>query len=273
MVRGALAAVTIRKEIMDSDKLSLPNRSAGEKNPIPPPKQLKLDDLSMWKKLPYDNKYPLHKRPEKDVELFTSDLGKSLYEWYPGKKFELTSDKKTSIPFPTYISLHDPYLRTYFETLPSYKNLVDKGLITPDGKVKVHISEFNRYRMYLHHIWTMHINHLRNNHAEVIADSLQDQFEPNHVVGRELFDQRIHDEVTNFINTPHVQEIEPTTPTEVLSYVQRLKPRKSPGLDQISNPVRFSTQVLDSSSTAQSNGVDSQWLCQARGHGYTFFWT
>ncbi|GFV93294.1 hypothetical protein TNCV_941211, partial [Trichonephila clavipes] len=44
-----------------------------------------------------------------------------------------------------------------------------------------------------------------------------------------------HDEVTNFINTPHVQEIEPTTPTEVLSYVQRLKPRKSPGLDQISN--------------------------------------
>ncbi|GFY60599.1 hypothetical protein TNIN_231441 [Trichonephila inaurata madagascariensis] len=149
---------------MDSDKLSLPNRSAGEKNPIPPPKQLKLDDLSMWKKLPYDNKYPLHKRPEKDVEFVTSDLGKSLYEWYPGKKFELTSDKKTSIPFPTYISLHDPYLRTYFETLPSYKNLVDRGLITPDGKVKVHISEFNRYRMYLHHVWIMHINHIRNNH-------------------------------------------------------------------------------------------------------------
>ncbi|GFU82664.1 probable RNA-directed DNA polymerase from transposon X-element [Trichonephila clavipes] len=39
--------------------------------------------------------------------------------------------------------------------------------------------------------------------SEVIADSLQEQFEPNHVVGRELFDQRIHDEVTNFINTPH----------------------------------------------------------------------
>ncbi|GFS91111.1 probable RNA-directed DNA polymerase from transposon X-element [Trichonephila clavipes] len=71
--------------------------------------------------------------------------------------------------------------------------------------------------------------------AKVIADSLQEQFEPNHVAGRELFDHRIHDEVTNFINTPHVQEIEPTTPTEVLSYVQRLKPRKSPGLDQISN--------------------------------------
>ncbi|GFV64371.1 probable RNA-directed DNA polymerase from transposon X-element [Trichonephila clavipes] len=63
-----------------------------------------------------------------------------------------------------------------------------------------------------------------------LLHSLQAQFEPNHVAGRELFDQRIHDEVTNFINTPHVQEIEPTTPTEVLSYVQRLKPRKSPDL-------------------------------------------
>ncbi|GFT22841.1 RNA-directed DNA polymerase from mobile element jockey [Trichonephila clavipes] len=30
-------------------------------------------------------------------------------------------------------------------------------------------------------------------------------------------------------------QIEPTTPTEVLTYVQRIKPRKSPGLDQISN--------------------------------------
>ncbi|GFW38947.1 probable RNA-directed DNA polymerase from transposon X-element [Trichonephila clavipes] len=68
-----------------------------------------------------------------------------------------------------------------------------------------------------------------------LLHSLQEQFEPNHVVGRELFDQRIHVEVTNFINTPHVQEIKPTTPTEVLSYVQRLKPWKSPRRDQISN--------------------------------------
>ncbi|GFW53883.1 probable RNA-directed DNA polymerase from transposon X-element [Trichonephila clavipes] len=55
--------------------------------------------------------------------------------------------------------------------------------------------------------------------AEVIADSLQEQFEPNHVAGREEFDQRIHEEVVNFLATPHGQEIEPTTPTEVLTYV------------------------------------------------------
>ncbi|GFX69632.1 probable RNA-directed DNA polymerase from transposon X-element [Trichonephila clavipes] len=71
--------------------------------------------------------------------------------------------------------------------------------------------------------------------AEVIAHSLQEQFEPNHVIGREEFTQRIHAEVENFLATPHVQEIEPTTPTEVLTYVQRIKPKKSPGLDQITN--------------------------------------
>ncbi|GFU97781.1 nucleic-acid-binding protein from transposon X-element [Trichonephila clavipes] len=73
--------------------------------------------------------------------------------------------------------------------------------------------------------------------AEVIADSLQEQFEPNHVAGREDFDQRKHEEVENFLATPHGQEIKPTTPTEVLTYVQRIKPKKSPGLDQISQIV------------------------------------
>ncbi|GFX42049.1 RNA-directed DNA polymerase from mobile element jockey [Trichonephila clavipes] len=97
------------------------------------------------------------------------------------------------------------FIRKPFQSIPPLKGALGSIVITPIEKV------------------------------EVIADSLQEQFEPNHVAGRELFDQRIHDEVTNFINTPHVQEIEPTTPTEILSYVQRLKPRKSPGLDQISN--------------------------------------
>ncbi|GFW71097.1 RNA-directed DNA polymerase from mobile element jockey [Trichonephila clavipes] len=66
-----------------------------------------------------------------------------------------------------------------------------------------------------------------------LLHSLQEQFEPNHVVGREDFAQRIHTEVEKFLATPLVQEIESTTPTEVLTYVQRIKPRKSPRLDQI----------------------------------------
>ncbi|GFX36265.1 probable RNA-directed DNA polymerase from transposon BS [Trichonephila clavipes] len=63
--------------------------------------------------------------------------------------------------------------------------------------------------------------------AEVIADSLQEQFEPNHVADREVFDQRIHEEVANFLATPHVQEIEPTTPTEVLTYQCGFRPKCS----------------------------------------------
>ncbi|GFW99312.1 RNA-directed DNA polymerase from mobile element jockey [Trichonephila clavipes] len=54
--------------------------------------------------------------------------------------------------------------------------------------------------------------------AEVIADSLQEQCEPNHVVGRELFDQRIHDEVTNFINTPFKKLNPPLQRKSYLTY-------------------------------------------------------
>ncbi|GFW69116.1 probable RNA-directed DNA polymerase from transposon X-element [Trichonephila clavipes] len=65
------------------------------------------------------------------------------------------------------------FLRKPFQSIPPFKGALGCIAITPIEK------------------------------AEVIADSLQDQFEPNHVAGRELFDQRIHDEVNNFINTPH----------------------------------------------------------------------
>ncbi|GFX10097.1 RNA-directed DNA polymerase from mobile element jockey [Trichonephila clavipes] len=64
--------------------------------------------------------------------------------------------------------------------------------------------------------------------AEVIADSLREQFEPNHVAGREEFDQRIHAEVENFLATPHVQEIEPTTPTEVFNLRTENQAQKIP---------------------------------------------
>ncbi|GFT87332.1 putative RNA-directed DNA polymerase from transposon X-element [Trichonephila clavipes] len=43
--------------------------------------------------------------------------------------------------------------------------------------------------------------------AEVIADSLQEQFEPNHVADREVFDQRIHEEVANFLATPTFKKL------------------------------------------------------------------
>ncbi|GFT76729.1 probable RNA-directed DNA polymerase from transposon X-element [Trichonephila clavipes] len=101
--------------------------------------------------------------------------------------------------------------------------------------------------------------------AEVIADSLQEQFEPNHVADREEFDQCIHEEVANFLATPRVQEIEPTTPTEVLTYVQRIKPKKSPGLDQITNrmiknlPLKFLFITLLINQLFKNNYFPDSW--------------
>ncbi|GFX77457.1 hypothetical protein TNCV_733161, partial [Trichonephila clavipes] len=107
-------------------------------------------------------------------------------------------------------------------------------------------------------------------------DGCKFNFEPNNHVAevRTFRPAHTHDEVTNFINTTFKNLRPETTPTEVLSYVQRLKPRNPPDLIRFPNPVRFSTQVLDSSPTAQSNGVDSQWLYAKHEATSTyFFWT
>ncbi|GFT45288.1 hypothetical protein TNCV_2452161 [Trichonephila clavipes] len=68
--------------------------------------------------------------------------------------------------------------------------------------------------------------------AEVIADSLQVQFELTTSLA-ENFRPTQHDEVTNFINTPHVQEIEPHSNGSLILRTEtqaQLIP-----LDQISN--------------------------------------
>ncbi|GFX72217.1 probable RNA-directed DNA polymerase from transposon X-element [Trichonephila clavipes] len=128
---------------------------------------------------------------------------------------------------------------------PKFKNV--PKILSPDIKSKIHQrnrlrkfrqrsrcpSIYSEFRTLSRALGSTAITPIEK--AEVIADSLQEQFEPNHVADREEFDQRIHEEVANFLATPHVQEIEPTTPTEVLTYVQRIKPKKSPGLDQITN--------------------------------------
>ena len=45
-----------------------------------------------------------------------------------------------------YDSLHDPFLRGYFDKPRTKRLLVHNDLITKDGKVKCDIKEFNRYR-------------------------------------------------------------------------------------------------------------------------------
>ncbi|GFV28009.1 hypothetical protein TNCV_4387871 [Trichonephila clavipes] len=65
----------------------------------------------------------------------------------------------------------------------------------------------------------------------------------NHVAGRELFDQCIHDEVTNFINTPHVQEIETDHSNGSLILRTETQAQKSPDLE----PLRFQSKYFPSS--------------------------
>ncbi|GIX66645.1 uncharacterized protein CDAR_45501 [Caerostris darwini] len=146
---------------MDLTLLSIPKAGALDKYPIPAPKDLQIKEFAMWKRCPTDQKHPVQKRPRKEIEFYRSKIGEQLHLRYPGKKFDQTGTAKPRIPTLTYNSLNDPYMRHYFRTLPSYKDLVDKGLVTADGKVRVDIKEFNQYRMYLHHIWTMEIDHLR----------------------------------------------------------------------------------------------------------------
>ncbi|GIY81281.1 uncharacterized protein CEXT_585791 [Caerostris extrusa] len=147
---------------MDRTLLSIPKAGALDKYPIPAPKDLQINEFAMWKRCPTDQKHPVQKRPRKEIEFYRSKIGEQLHLRYPGKRFDQTGTVKPRIPTLTYNSLNDPYMRHYFRTLPSYKDLVDKGLVTADGKVRVDIKEFNQYRMYLHHIWTMEIDHLRS---------------------------------------------------------------------------------------------------------------
>ncbi|GFX03174.1 RNA-directed DNA polymerase from mobile element jockey [Trichonephila clavipes] len=188
-------------------------------------------DLAVFKHIPFNHSVRV-----------LNDLSFDHYP-KPLPTVELTSNENIELAIS---ELNQNFTEAFVEaSKPKFKNA--PKILSPEIKFKIYErnrlrkfwqrtrcpSIYSEFRTLSRALGSIAITPIEK--AEVIADSLQEQFEPNHVVGRELFDQRIHDEVTNFINTPHVQEIEPTTPTEVLSYVQRLKPRKSPGLDQISN--------------------------------------
>lgn len=63
---------------MEREFVSLYKCSVGEKIPVPPLKPLQLDDMPMWRKLPYDTKYPLLEYASKDITVSREDLGKSV---------------------------------------------------------------------------------------------------------------------------------------------------------------------------------------------------
>ncbi|GFU83496.1 probable RNA-directed DNA polymerase from transposon X-element [Trichonephila clavipes] len=73
--------------------------------------------------------------------------------------------------------------------------------------------------------------------AEVIADSLQQQFEPNTEAENDRFTARTQRKIKRFLDTPTCLDLEKTTPGEVQEYIKKLKINKSPGLDLITNRI------------------------------------
>lgn len=70
--------------------------------------------------------------------------------------------------------------------------------------------------------------------AEAIADSLEQQFIP-HDIPDNLHTPQFTNEINNFLISPPVNDLEPATAEEVLSYIKNAKPKKAPGLDEINN--------------------------------------
>ncbi|GFS98362.1 RNA-directed DNA polymerase from mobile element jockey [Trichonephila clavipes] len=71
--------------------------------------------------------------------------------------------------------------------------------------------------------------------AEVIADSLQKQFEPNTYVENPRFSAHIQRKVQRFLDSPTCMDLEKTSPSEIQGFIKNLKPNKSPGIDLITN--------------------------------------
>ncbi|GBO46996.1 hypothetical protein AVEN_184875-1 [Araneus ventricosus] len=67
--------------------------------------------------------------------------------------------------------------------------------------------------------------------AEVLADSLQNQFQLNRNIENRPLTQTIQKEVSEFFSKPHTNHIEPIRAKEVADFINKLKPNKAPGLD------------------------------------------
>ncbi|GFX31123.1 RNA-directed DNA polymerase from mobile element jockey [Trichonephila clavipes] len=72
---------------------------------------------------------------------------------------------------------------------------------------------------------------------EVIADSLQKQFELNTEAVNERFTAHTQRKIKRFLDAPTCLDLGNTTPGEVHEYIKKLKINKSPGLDLIKNRI------------------------------------
>ncbi|GFS51849.1 RNA-directed DNA polymerase from mobile element jockey [Trichonephila clavipes] len=73
--------------------------------------------------------------------------------------------------------------------------------------------------------------------VQVIADSLQKQFEPNTDAENPRFKARIQKKVQRFLDSPTCMDLEKTSPSEKQEFIKNLKANKYPGIDLITNRI------------------------------------
>ncbi|GBM76246.1 RNA-directed DNA polymerase from mobile element jockey [Araneus ventricosus] len=71
--------------------------------------------------------------------------------------------------------------------------------------------------------------------AEVLADSLQKQFQLNRDIENRPLTHTIQKEVSEFLRKPHANDLEPISAKEVADFINKLKPNKALGLNLNSN--------------------------------------
>lgn len=116
---------------------------------IPKPKEaVPKFGLPKWKLLPLEKKIPLIPSPPYANDFTRQKIGKQLFKESKKIEFNLNDPHMIDVKFP-YNSLHDRYLKCYFDNDKVINLMIKNGFLTKNLDVKCTIKEYNNYRKYL----------------------------------------------------------------------------------------------------------------------------
>ncbi|KAL4224670.1 Fibrous sheath-interacting protein [Mactra antiquata] len=114
------------------------------------------DGLPVWTTISLDAKLPMMQNPKGSVILYTTKLSEPKHRCKQEFDFDLRDPNGQYIS-NEYQPLHDPHLRSHFNSQLMRRHLIKRGFISEDGKVLCSLKEFNQYRQYLRHIYFLEI--------------------------------------------------------------------------------------------------------------------
>lgn len=141
------------------------------------------DGLPVWTTIPLDVKLPMMQNPKGSVVLYTTKLGDPKHRSKQEYDFDLRD------PYGQYICneyqpLHDPHLKSHFNSAMMRRHLIRKGFISEDGKVLCSLKEFNQYRQYLRHIFFLEIAHDRK--QQLVTKHQQEQHQRSADISKKI---------------------------------------------------------------------------------------